>query len=194
MKHKNSNPKHILLVEDEPLDVELMLVALRGNHRANRVVVVDNGAEAIEYLFRRGQFKKRPPGNPILVVLDNKMPKVGGLEVLKTIKADKHLKMIPVVVFTSSREKSDLVAFYGLGVNAYVVKPVDPSIFANVVKQIGLFWGVANEPPYEASEEDPRHAIADSSAQAAKAPVSNGKHPETSVSIDPSAWVSQENN
>jgi CheY-like chemotaxis protein len=190
MNSKNSNPKHILLVEDEPLDVELMLVALQGNHRANRVVVVANGAEAIQYLFRQGKFKKRPRGNPILVVLDNKMPKVGGLEVLKRIKADEHLKMIPVVVFTSSREKSDLLAFYGHGVNAYVVKPVDPSIFANVVKQIGLFWGVANEPPYEASKE----AIALSSAQSAKAPVSNGKHPESCASIIPCDWVSQKSN
>ena len=122
---KSYDIKNILLVEDDPRDVELTLAALEEHHLANKVVVVDDGAEALDYLYRRGKFKTRAGGDPVVVLLDNKMPKVSGLEVLKTIKADEHLKMIPVVVLTSSRETPDLIEFYKHGVNAYVVKPVD---------------------------------------------------------------------
>jgi CheY-like chemotaxis protein len=147
MDSKLLNIKNILLVEDDPEDVELTLAALEENHLANRVVVLENGEEAMDYLYRRGKFKTRSGGNPIVVLLDNKMPKVNGLEVLKTIKADEHLKIIPVVVLTSSRETPDLVEFYKHGVNAYVVKPVDFSEFMKAIKHIGIFWAAINEPP-----------------------------------------------
>ena len=141
------NIKNVLLVEDDPKDVELTLAALEDNHLANRVAVVENGEEALDYLYRRAKSKMRSGGNPIVVLLDNKMPKVNGLEVLKTIKADEHLKIIPVVVLTSSRETPDLVEFYKHGVNAYVVKPVDFAEFMNVIKHLGIFWAAINEPP-----------------------------------------------
>ena len=141
------NIKNVLLVEDDPKDVELTLAALEDNHLANRVAVVENGEEALDYLYRRGKFKMRSGGNPIVVLLDNKMPKVNGLEVLKTIKADEHLKIIPVVVLTSSRETPDLVEFYRHGVNAYVVKPVEFSEFMKAIKNLGIFWAAINEPP-----------------------------------------------
>src|ERR1700720_428370 len=112
MDSQSINIKNILLVEDDPADVELTLQALEENHLANKVAVVGNGEEALDYLYRRGKFKMRAGGNPIVVLLDNKMPKVNGLEVLKTIKADEHLKTIPVVVLTSSRETPDLIEFY----------------------------------------------------------------------------------
>ena len=147
MDSKLLNIKNILLVEDDPEDVELTLAALEENHLANRVVVMENGEEALDYLYRRGKFKMRSGSNPIVVLLDNKMPKVNGLEVLKTIKADEHLKIIPVVVLTSSRETPDLVEFYKHGVNAYVVKPVDFAEFMNVIKHLGIFWAAINEPP-----------------------------------------------
>jgi len=142
-----ANIKNILLVEDDSKDVELTLAALEENHLANRIVVLENGEEALDYLYERGKFEKRSGGNPIVVLLDNKMPKVNGLEVLKTIKADENLKLIPVVVLTSSRETPDLVAFYKHGVNAYVVKPVDFGEFMNVIKHLGIFWAAINEPP-----------------------------------------------
>jgi len=149
-----ANIKNILLVEDDSKDVELTLAALEENHLANKVAVVGNGEEALDYLYRRGMFKMRAGGNPIVVLLDNKMPKVNGLEVLKTIKADEHLKTIPVVVLTSSRETPDLIEFYNHGVNAYVVKPVDFSEFMKAVKQLGVFWAAVNEPPpYSGKEE-----------------------------------------
>lgn len=141
------NIKNILLVEDDPADVELTLAALEDNHLANRVAVMENGEEALDYLYRRGKFKMRSGGNPIVVLLDNKMPKVNGLEVLKTIKADEHLKIIPVVVLTSSRETPDLIEFYKHGVNAYVVKPVDFAEFMKAIKNLGIFWAAINEPP-----------------------------------------------
>src|ERR1700693_3276111 len=146
--------KNILLVEDDPGDVELTLAALEENHLANRVAVVENGEEALDYLYRRGKFNMRAGGNPIVVLLDNKMPKVNGLEVLKAIKADEHLKTIPVVVLTSSRETPDLIEFYNHGVNAYVVKPVDFSEFIKAVKQLGVFWAAVNEPPPYAGKEE----------------------------------------
>ena len=142
-----ANIKNILLVEDDSKDVELTLAALEENHLANRIVVLENGEEALDYLYERGKFEKRSGGNPIVVLLDNKMPKVNGLEVLKTIKADENLKLIPVVVLTSSRETPDLVEFYKHGVNAYVVKPVDFAEFMNVIKHLGIFWAAINEPP-----------------------------------------------
>jgi CheY-like chemotaxis protein len=137
----------ILLVEDDPRDVELTLAALEECDLANKVAVVGNGAEALDYLYCRGKFKSREAGNPILALLDLKMPKVDGLEVLKIIKADEHLKMIPVVVLSSSREMPDLIECYRNGVNAYVVKPVDFTEFMKAVKQLGIFWAAINEPP-----------------------------------------------
>jgi CheY-like chemotaxis protein len=147
MDTETTNIKKILLVEDDSRDVELTLAALEESHLANKVAVVCDGAEALDYLYRRGKFKDRPAGNPILVLLDNKMPKISGLEVLKAIKADEHLKIIPVVALTSSRETPDLIEFYKHGVNAYVVKPVDFSEFMKAVKQLGVFWAAVNEPP-----------------------------------------------
>jgi CheY-like chemotaxis protein len=141
------NIKNILLVEDDPRDVELTLAALEEQHLANKVVVVRDGEKALDYLYRRGEFKTRAGGDPILVLLDLKMPKVDGLEVLKIIKADEHLKMIPVVMLTSSRETPDLVGCYKNGTNAYVVKPVDFAKFMNALKQLGIFWAAINEPP-----------------------------------------------
>ena len=153
MDTKIVNIKSILLAEDDPREVELTLAALEEHHLANKVAVVDNGADALDYLYCREKFKTRAGGNPVLVLLDNKMPKVTGLEVLKIIKADEHLKMIPVVVLTSSRETPDLIEFYKHGVNAYVVKPVDFSEFMKAVKQLGIFWAAINEPPPIAGRE-----------------------------------------
>jgi len=149
MNPQQSDVKNILLVEDDPRDVQMTLAALDELHLANGILVVHDGAEALDYLCHRGKFKGRLPGHPVVVLLDNKMPKVSGLEVLKTMKADEEMKMIPVVVLTSSREPSDLREFYQLGVNAYVVKPVDFSDFMAAVRQLGLFWGTVNVPPYE---------------------------------------------
>jgi CheY-like chemotaxis protein len=146
----NTEPKiikNILLVEDDLRDVELTLAALAEQNLANKVFVVHDGAEALDYLYHRGKFSDRDGGNPVVVLLDNKMPKVSGLEVLKTIKADEELKTIPVVVLTSSRETHDLGEFYKHGVNAYVVKPVDFPDFMAAVKQLGVFWAAVNEPP-----------------------------------------------
>lgn len=139
--------KRILLAEDNPNDVELTLAALEENHLANEVVAVRDGAEALDYLYRRGQFADRPEGNPVVILLDLKMPRVDGLEVLRQVKADPDLKNIAVVMLTSSREEQDVVESYSLGVNAYVVKPVDFDKFMEVVRQLGLFWVVVNEPP-----------------------------------------------
>jgi CheY-like chemotaxis protein len=139
--------KSILLAEDDPRDVELTLRALATHNLANKVIVVSDGALALDYLHCRGDFKTRVSGNPILVLLDNKMPKVTGLEVLKAMKADENLRLIPVVVLTSSRETPDLMEFYKHGVNAYVVKPVGFPEFMGAVKQLGVFWAAVNEPP-----------------------------------------------
>ena len=146
--------KKILLVEDDPLDMELTLAGLEENHLASKVVVVRDGAEALDYLYRRGNFQTRPPGNPILVLLDNKMPKVSGLQVLKAIKMDESLQAIPVVALTSSRETPDLVEFYKHGVNAYVVKPMDFTEFMKAVKQLAIFWAAVNEPPPQITREE----------------------------------------
>jgi CheY-like chemotaxis protein len=148
-----SGIKKILLVEDDPRDVELTLAALEEHHLANKVAVVCDGAEALDYLFRRGKFETRASGHPILVLLDLKLPKVSGLEVLKIIKADEHLKIIPVVVLSSSRETPDVVECYRHGVNAYVVKPVDFAEFMKAVKLLGIFWAAINEPPIALKNE-----------------------------------------
>jgi len=137
----------ILIVEDDPKDVELTLTALEEYNLANEVVVTRDGEEALDYLFCRGNFKMRTSDNPAVLLLDLKLPKVDGLEVLQQIKSDEKLKMIPVVVLTSSREERDMVASYKLGVNAYVVKPVDFHEFVNAIKELGIFWAVINEPP-----------------------------------------------
>src|ERR1041385_4968314 len=137
----------ILLVEDNLRDIELTLAALNRHHVANEIVVARHGVEALDYLYRRGPFQNRAPGLPVVVFLDLKMPKVDGLEVLRQMKADPDLKKIPVVMVTSSREEQDLVKSYQLGVNAYVVKPVDFHQFVGSVKQLGFFWALLNEPP-----------------------------------------------
>ena len=137
----------ILLVEDDPKDVELTLTALEEYNLANEVIVARDGEEALEYLFSRGKFKTRSNDNPSVMLLDLKLPKVDGLEVLKQIKSEEKLRMIPVVVLTSSKEEKDMVASYRLGVNAYVVKPVDFHEFVNAIKELGIFWAVINEPP-----------------------------------------------
>ena len=139
--------KRIVLAEDNANDVELTLTALRENHVSNEVVVVRDGAEALDYLHRRNGYADRPGGNPALVLLDLKMPKVDGIEVLRQVKSDPALRAIPVVVLTSSREERDLVRSYDLGVNAYVVKPVDFHEFVEAVKLLGGFWAVVNETP-----------------------------------------------
>lgn len=154
MSIENITIKTILLVEDDPLDVELTLAALEQHHLANKVEVVHDGEQALDYLYRRGKFKLREEGNPLVVLLDNKMPKVSGVEVLKVIKVDEDLKMIPVVVLTSSRQAPDLMEFYKNGVNAYVVKPVDFSEFTQVVKQLGIFWTAINESPYATGRDE----------------------------------------
>ena len=139
--------KRILLAEDSSKDVELTLAALDEHNLANEVVVASDGAEALDYLYCRGKYKLRSPDNPVVVLLDLKMPKVDGLEVLRTIKSDDRLRAIPVVMLTSSREEKDLVESYKLGVNAYVVKPVDFQDFISAVKELGFFWAVINEAP-----------------------------------------------
>jgi CheY-like chemotaxis protein len=137
----------ILMVEDDPKDVELTLTALDEYRLANEVVVARDGQQALDYLYSRGEFSGRPQGNPAVMLLDLKLPKIDGLEVLQKIKSDERLKMIPVVVLTSSQEEKDMMRSYSLGVNAYVVKPVDFHEFVNAVKELGAFWAVINEPP-----------------------------------------------
>jgi len=142
-----SDLKRILFVEDDPKDVELTLTGLAEYHLANEVVVARDGEEALDYLYRRGSHQKRANDNPAVMLLDLKLPKVNGFEVLQQIRADESLKMMPVVVLTSSHEERDLVQSYKLGVNAYVVKPVDFHQFVNAVKELGAFWAIINEPP-----------------------------------------------
>lgn len=137
----------ILLVEDDQKDIELTLEALEEYNLANEVVVAVDGEQALDYLYYRGKFMRRARENPAVLLLDLKLPKVNGLEVLQQIKSDENLKLIPVVVLTSSHEEKDMVASYKLGVNAYVVKPVDFHEFVNAIKELGVFWAVINEPP-----------------------------------------------
>lgn len=139
--------KHVLLVEDNPNDAELTMEALARNNLANDVIWVHDGAEALDYLYCRNAFAGREGNDLVVILLDLKLPKVDGLEVLRTIKSDERLKVIPVVVLTSSREERDLVDSYKLGVNAYVVKPVDFNSFISAVRDLGVFWALINEPP-----------------------------------------------
>jgi CheY-like chemotaxis protein len=139
--------KQILLVEDDPMDIELTLKGLAQHKLANEIIVARDGVEALDYLYRRGAFDQRPAGNPVVILLDLKMPRLNGIQVLQQLKADDQLRMIPVVVLTSSLESADLEECYRLGTNAYVVKPVGFTEFAEAVKQIGVFWALINEPP-----------------------------------------------
>jgi CheY-like chemotaxis protein len=141
------NPGKILLVEDDPNDVELTLSALAENHLANEVFVVSDGEEALDYLYYQGGYESREEGNPALMLLDLKLPKVDGMEVLRRVKTDPALKIIPVVMLTSSREEQDLLRSYDLGTNGYVVKPVDFHNFVEAVRGLGLFWAIINHPP-----------------------------------------------
>lgn len=139
--------KPILLVEDNPSDLELTLVALGRSQLANEVIVARDGQEAIDYLRCEGDWSERNPGNPAVILLDLKLPKIDGLEVLETIRSNAALKAIPVVMLTSSREEPDLVRSYALGANAYVVKPVEFNEFVQAIADLGVFWAVLNEPP-----------------------------------------------
>jgi CheY-like chemotaxis protein len=139
--------KRILLVEDNQKDIDLALAALEENELADEVIVVRDGEQALDYLCQRGNFRLRARGNPAVVLLDLKLPKVNGLEVLTQIKSDRQLQMIPVVMLTSSREEADLASSYQRGVNAYVVKPVTFSRFVDALRDLGVFWAEINEPP-----------------------------------------------
>ena len=143
----NIQLKRILLVDDSPRDTEMTLDALAQNNLANEVISLRDGVEALDYLYRRGEFAGRAGGNPAVVLLDLKMPRVDGTEVLRQIKSDPQLKTIPVVVMTSSSEESDVSRSYQLGVNAYIVKPVQFQEFIAAVKLLGAFWAVVNQPP-----------------------------------------------
>jgi CheY-like chemotaxis protein len=146
------NLKRILLVEDDPKDIELTIAALSEHNLANEIAVARDGVEAMDYLYRRGSFAQRPADNPAVIMLDLKMPRMDGLQVLQQLKGDEHLRLIPVVVLTSSRESLDLQECYRLGANAYVVKPVRFIEFVEAVKQIGMFWVLLNQP----APDDPR--------------------------------------
>ncbi len=139
--------KRILLVEDDPNDIELTLNALSEYNLANEVVVAHDGVEALDFLYRRNHFSSRPEGNPIVILLDLKLPKMDGTQVLKIIKSEEGMKYVPVVILTSSRENKDLEICYKLGVNSYVVKPVQFTDFVEVIKRIGVFWALVNEAP-----------------------------------------------
>jgi CheY-like chemotaxis protein len=141
------NLGRILMVEDDPKDVELTMTALEGYNLANEVIVTRDGEEALDYLYRRGKYTTRSSDHPAVILLDLKLPKIDGLEVLRQVKSDDNLKMIPVVVLTSSHEEKDLVSSYKLGVNAYVVKPVDFHEFVNAIKELGVFWAIINAAP-----------------------------------------------
>lgn len=139
--------KRILLAEDNANDVELTLSALQECRLANEVEVVRDGAEALDYIYRQGAYANRTTGAPGVILLDLKMPRVDGLEVLRRIKSDSEYRHIPVVMLTSSREEQDLVHSYDLGVNAFVVKPVDFAQFVEAIRTLGVFWAIVNEPP-----------------------------------------------
>lgn len=144
--------KRILLVEDDDKDIELTLTALDEYNLANEVVVARDGVEALDYLYRRGQFSEHPDGDPVVILLDLKMPRLNGLEVLKHLKSDEQLRLVPIVILTSSRENRDLAECYRLGANAYVVKPVRFVEFVEAVKHIGMFWALTNESPPGSAE------------------------------------------
>lgn len=147
--------KPILLVEDDPKDVELALIALERHQLANQVTVVRDGAEAIDYLFRRNAFSERLEGNPAVILLDLKLPKVDGLQVLEAIRSTAYLRRIPTVMLASSKVDDELKLAYELGVNAYVVKPIDFKEFVAAVSHLGVFWAVLNEPPPRSTPETP---------------------------------------
>ena len=139
--------KPILLVEDNPKDLELSLIALEKSNLANEVITVRDGKEALDYLFRQGTYANWIQGNPAVVLLDLKLPKIDGIEVLERIRGEPTLQSLPVVMLTTSREEKDLVRSYKLGVNAYVVKPVAFKDFIEAIQELGVFWAVLNEPP-----------------------------------------------
>jgi DNA-binding response OmpR family regulator len=139
--------KPILIVEDNPNDLELTLNALAKSRLANEVIVTRDGAEAADYLFRRNVYEGRPAGNPAVVLLDLKLPKVDGLELLRMVRENEETGRTPIVLLTSSREERDVVNGYKLGVNAYVVKPVNFGEFVQAIQDLGVFWAVLNEPP-----------------------------------------------
>ena len=149
--------KPILLVEDNPKDLELTLLALEKSNLANEVVTVRDGAEALDYLFRRGPHAGRSAGNPAVVLLDLKLPKVDGIQVLEKIKSEPSLQSVPVVMLTTSREEKDLLRSYKLGVNAYVLKPVAFKAFIEAIQELGVFWAVLNEPPPGSMKPSPRN-------------------------------------
>ena len=146
-KENKMDLKRILLVEDSINDVELILTALADNHLGNEVVVVRDGEQALDYMYRRGMYRLRYEGNPVVVLLDLKLPKVDGIEVLTEIKSNPSMRTVPIVILTSSREEQDLAKCYELGTNAYVVKPIDFHEFVDVIRGLGLFWAIINEPP-----------------------------------------------
>lgn len=137
----------IILIEDNPADVELTLRALRKNKILNKVIVLSDGEEALDFLFMRGKFETRSDVHPKLILLDLKLPKINGLEVLKAIKSNEKFKWIPVVILTSSRQESDLIKSYNLGANSYIVKPVDFEQFVDAIRELGLYWLLMNEIP-----------------------------------------------
>jgi CheY-like chemotaxis protein len=143
----NTEVKKILIVDDSPKDVELTIAALAENNLANEVVVAEDGVEALEYLYKSGEFAAYEGGNPAVILLDIKMPRMDGIEVLKHIRSDPNFKLIPVIMLTSSREERDLVESYKLGANSYVVKPVDILQFINAIKLLGQYWVVINQLP-----------------------------------------------
>jgi len=149
-----SNLRPILLVEDNPRDLELTLAALAKCQLANEIIVARDGAEALDYVYARGAHAGRDAGDPAVVLLDLKLPKIDGLEVLEKLKSDPHFRQIPVVMLTSSREERDLVRSYEQGVNAFVVKPVDFNAFFEAIEDLGMFWAILNEPP---PKTGPRH-------------------------------------
>jgi CheY-like chemotaxis protein len=146
----------ILLVEDNPRDLELTLAALAKCQLANEIIITRDGAEALDYVYARGDYSERPTGDPAVILLDLKLPKIDGLEVLETLKRDGNYRQIPVVMLTSSREERDLVTSYEQGVNAFVVKPVDFNAFFEAIESLGMFWAILNEPPPRASLSDGR--------------------------------------
>lgn len=146
----------ILLVEDNPRDLELTLAALAKCQLANEIITTRDGAEALDYVYARGDYADRPAGDPAVILLDLKLPKIDGLEVLEALKGDSNFRQIPVVMLTSSREERDLVRSYEQGVNAFVVKPVDFNAFFEAIESLGMFWAILNEPPPRSGPEDGR--------------------------------------
>jgi len=142
-------PVDILIVEDNPSDLKLMIKALQKNNLGNKLITLKDGEEALDFLFSKGQFEGRDISNrPKVVFLDLKLPKIDGLEVLQAIKSNELTKVIPVIIVTSSKEEKDVVESYNLGVNSYIVKPVEFDVFVDVISHLGLYWVVMNEPPF----------------------------------------------